>query len=89
MRKLGLALAFLIGWLIGSSYVGAQEIQHLQSFRVGVQETWDSRDVKFIELKSPKGTVLLSGDADLEIIKSLRRHVGERIVVTIDYPEAR
>lgn len=79
-------------WLAGSYCVlrASQEIQHLQSFRLEAEEgTAQTGKVKFFILRSSTGTISIGGDEDLAIIKSLSRHDKERIVVTIDYPEAR
>lgn len=88
---LSLILILFLFWLVITADA-QRELQPLrdvrepfvQSIIVDVMDTWDSRDIKFISLKSAKGSILLSGDKDLEIVQFLLKHDGKKVVLSIE-----
>jgi hypothetical protein len=47
-------------------------------------DTWDSREVKFVSLKGTRGSVLLSGDKDVELIQFLLRNNGKKVILSVE-----
>lgn len=87
MKRLLLGgLLVILVILLMAVHAASQPNEFVQSFQVHNHETFSHRGVQFLELRSSKGTILLSGDKDLEIIKFLKSSEGTRIIVSVEVP---
>lgn len=89
VRKLGTIVEILLAisavlWL-ASQAVAKSDEEYIQRVTIHQQNTWDAREIKFIELRFPGGgSVLVSGDKDLELTKFLERNHGSQLILTFN-----
>lgn len=55
---------------------------YVGSFNVGMHQTYDTKEILFIELRNSRGSILISGDRDVEVIKELAKF--KKVIITIE-----